>query len=425
MIGSGLFKATCAALKEVGLLELPADLKMRQFFKRNDQLGRRDRQVVAETVFDVLRHRRRYTHWCTSLGGSAERGLAFCSLATRGQMPEGLEAYIKPWELSERDRDWFARLAIQGHLDEGLLPAVRLSLPDWIFEKLREDLSEEDVVAIGRAALIAAPLDLRVNTLKVDRDQVMAALAALKIEAHVIDWLDNGVRLAGKPALEKTDLFINGWVEVQDAGSQWLAKAVDAKRGQTVVDFCAGAGGKTLAMAANMRNTGQIYAVDISTARLTRMRPRLARANVTNVQPMGIDSALDPKLKRLAAKADRVLVDAPCSGSGTWRRNPDIKWRQSASHLHALTQQQFEILSAAARLVRKGGRLVYSTCSLFSAENERVVDRFLTEGGTAMGFSKANVLPKHPITGDQLAQARLLPHQVDADGFFVCVMERQ
>ncbi len=423
MIGSGLFKATVHALKEVGRLDQPADLKMRVFFKRNEQLGKRDRAVVSQAVFDVFRHRRLYAHWCASLGGLPERGLAFCSLFRQGLMPEGLEAYIKPWELSERDQAWFKTLFAGANLLDDMRPAVRLSLPDWMFEKLVADFGEDTALKMGEALMHPAPLDLRVNTLKGETQSVLAQLVAAGFEGQPVSWMPNAIRVQGKPALEKTDLFLNGMLEAQDAGSQWLAAMVDAKRGQTIVDFCAGAGGKTLAMAAAMRNTGQIYAVDVNPARLTRMRPRLARAGVTNVQPMGIDSEMDPKLRRLNKKCDRVLVDAPCSGSGTLRRNPDIKWRSSPEQVHQLTQQQFSILSSASHLVRPGGRLIYATCSVFVAENEQVIERFLAEP-TNGRFRLLEQGLKHPITGNLAGQMRLMPHEVDADGFFVCVLER-
>lgn len=432
MIGAGLFRATLAAAKEVGRLDAPADQKSREFFKQNPQLGRRDRNFISETIFDILRHRRRYSHWCSSLGGNAERGLVLASMVRRQQFfahegsVDAVAPYVKPLELTTRDQEWLRNLLAQpASLEAQIRPQVVLSLPDWAFDLLTKEYGAQATEKIGAAALIAAPLDLRVNTLKTTTEKVQANLKQFGIDALPIPWLTDSLRVHGKPALDKTDSFLQGEFEVQDAGSQWLAHAVDAKRGQTVVDFCAGAGGKTLALAASMRNTGQIYAVDISAIRLNRLRPRLARSGVTNVQPLLIDTEHDAKLKRLKQRADRVLVDAPCSGSGTWRRNPDLKWRQQAAGLANLQDQQVSILSAAAQLVRPNGHLIYSTCSLFPTENKRVIERFFEDPVHAAQFELHSEALKHPVTQQIGASAQLLPSELDADGFFVCVLRRK
>ena len=187
----------------------------------------------------------------------------------------------------------------------------------------------------------------------------------------------HGIRLKGKPALAAQRIFIDGRIEVQDEGSQLLASLVAPKRGELVVDFCAGAGGKTLALGDLMRSTGRLYAMDVSAGRLSKLKPRLARSGLSNVHPVQIENERDPKLKRMAGKADRVLVDAPCSGLGTLRRNPDLKWRQTPESVRELTQKQGAILGAAARLLKPGGRLVYATCSLLPDENQKIVDEFL------------------------------------------------
>ena len=182
--------------------------------------------------------------------------------------------------------------------------------------------------------------------------------------------------MADKPALNKLGVFTRGEVEVQDEGSQLLALLTDAKRGEMVVDFCAGAGGKTLALGAAMRNTGRLYAYDTSGHRLDAMKPRLARSGLSNVHPVQLAHERDERIKRLAGKIDRVLIDAPCSGLGTLRRNPDLKWRQSPKAIAELRVKQQAILDSAARLLKPGGRLVYATCSLLRAENEDIADGF-------------------------------------------------
>jgi 16S rRNA (cytosine967-C5)-methyltransferase len=211
-----------------------------------------------------------------------------------------------------------------------------------------------------------------------------------------------GLRIRGKPAIEKLEVFEKGWFEVQDAGSQRLVEFAAPRRGQTVVDFCAGAGGKTLALASAMRSTGQVYACDVSSARLQRLKPRLARSGATSVQPFGIDNEHDPKLKRLAGRADLVLVDAPCSGTGTLRRNPELKWRMQEDAIDELVRLQTSILAAAAKLVKRGGVLVYATCSLLQRENEAVAQAF---SARHPGFATATLF-------------RIRPDIADSDGFF-------
>jgi 16S rRNA (cytosine967-C5)-methyltransferase len=191
-----------------------------------------------------------------------------------------------------------------------------------------------------------------------------------------------------------------------------------------VVDFCAGAGGKTLLLGAQMRNTGRLYAFDVSDKRLTNLKPRLARSGLSNVHPVRIEHERDTRVKRLAGKADRVLVDAPCSGLGTLRRNPDLKWRQGEESIAELTAKQTAILDAAATLVRPGGRLVYATCSLLTAENEAIVDSFLARHPDFVLLPVSTVLERQGVAfaGDML---RLLPHRHDTDGFFAAVLERK
>jgi 16S rRNA (cytosine967-C5)-methyltransferase len=275
-----------------------------------------------------------------------------------------------------------------------------------------------------------APLDLRVNALKAKREEVQRALAEVGIEALPTPYSPWGLRVQGKPALNKLDLFTSGAVEVQDEGSQMLALLTDAKRGEMVVDFCAGAGGKTLALGAAMRNTGRLYAFDVSGHRLDALKPRLARSGLSNVHPAQIAHERDDRIKRLAGKIDRVLVDAPCSGLGTLRRNPDLKWRQSPKSVEELQAKQKAILDSAARLLKPGGRLVYATCSLLEAENETVVAAFdEARGADFAPLAAADVLDALKVPGAvQATQGRFLrlwPHRHQTDGFFAAVWQRR
>ncbi len=390
------------ALAEVLRLERPADAVLRAFFKAHERLGRRDRGVVAEAVFDVLRHRRRYAHHAQSLRGPLPGRLARLSLALRFGEPA-----IAALRTDSEDAAGLRRALAA---DPGGLPqAVRLSLPDWLHAELLEQartagepVPHGALERLGQALLRPAPLDLRVNLLKTDREALRATLAAEGIEAEPVAGCATALRVRGKPALERLAAFERGDFEVQDAGSQRLVDFCAPRRGWTVVDFCAGAGGKTLALAAAMRSSGQVYACDVSAARLQRLKPRLARSGATSVQPFGLDSEHDPKLRRLAGRADLVLVDAPCSGTGTLRRNPELKWRMQPSAIAELNARQGSILEAAARLVRRGGALVYATCSLLGRENEAV----------AAAFSV-----RHPAFGTPVI-LQIRPDIDDSDGFF-------
>ena len=275
-----------------------------------------------------------------------------------------------------------------------------------------------------------APLDLRVNTLKAKRDDVQALLKTAGIDSEPTPFSPWGLRVPGKPALNQLDVFTRGDVEVQDEGSQLLALLTGASRGEMVVDFCAGAGGKTLALGAMMRNTGRLYAFDTSGHRLDALKPRLMRSGLSNIFPSQIAHERDERIKRLAGKVDRVLIDAPCSGLGTLRRNPDLKWRQSPKAVKELSAKQQAILESAARLLRPGGRLVYATCSLLRAENEDVAQAF-----TAAQERDFELVPVAPLLAaarveragelDHEGFLRLWPHRHHTDGFFAAVWQRR
>jgi 16S rRNA (cytosine967-C5)-methyltransferase len=253
---------------------------------------------------------------------------------------------------------------------------------------------------------------------------VLERFAADGIEAAPMRFAPTGVRLAGKPALQHHPLFLEGKVEVQDEASQLLTWLVAPQRRQMVVDFCAGAGGKTLALGAAMRSEGRLYAFDTSKSRLANLAPRLKRSGLSNVHPQHIDSEQDGRIKRLAGKIDRVLVDAPCSGLGTLRRNPDLKWRQSQADVAELVAKQTAILAAAARLTKPGGRLVYATCSLLREENEDVVVGFLAGHPEFHSLHCSELLAGQGIALDTGAYLAVFPHAHGMDGFFAAVLCR-
>ncbi|WP_371323113.1 RsmB/NOP family class I SAM-dependent RNA methyltransferase [Dechloromonas sp. ZY10] len=419
-----LFVHAEALLTRLLRFEHPADATVSHYFREHRQLGHADRAFIAESVYAVLRRWRSLEARCLAGGARVTvRGLLLAMLATvRGWSLRELAPVLK-----ESEEPWLA--AAKACDVATLAPAVACDLPDWLYQQLAENYGAAAVPELAQALNQAAPLDLRVNTLKTDQAALLAALAADGIAASAGRWSPLAVRLRDKPALAKHPLFLEGHFEVQDEGSQLLACLLAPKRGEAVVDFCAGAGGKTLLLGAQMKNTGRLYAFDVSDRRLANMKPRLARSGLSNVHPIRIEHERDTRVKRLAGKIDRVLVDAPCSGLGTLRRNPDLKWRQAPQSVSELTAKQAAILAAAATLVRPGGRLVYATCSLLTVENFGVVEAFLAAHPDFVLLPASDVLAKQQIElpGTALSAdcLQLLPQHHDTDGFFAAVLERR
>ncbi|MDE2093818.1 MAG: RsmB/NOP family class I SAM-dependent RNA methyltransferase [Burkholderiales bacterium] len=416
---NALLELSTELIHRVLQLQHPADGVVSDFFRQHRTLGMRERHTLAETTYTVLRERLLYQHLAQSGKGEMERRLAVLAW-------QGNEAFLRA-ALSDTEQQWLAQV---GTIDRAALPdKLRHNLPEWLAQRLQAALGDE-FWPLVEAMNQSAPLDLRVNAFKAKRDEVQAAFKAEGIEALPTPYSPLGLRIAGKPALHKLAVFLRGDVEVQDEGSQLLALMLGAKRSEMVADFCAGAGGKTLALGAEMRNTGRLYAFDTSGHRLASLKPRLARSGLSNVYPVQIAHERDERIKRLAGKLDRVLVDAPCSGLGTLRRNPDLKWRQTPQSVDELRVKQAAILASAARLVKPGGRLVYATCSLLDAENEEIAQAFTAERDRDFKAVPAlEVLTKAHIAdaptlvrGDFL---RLWPHRHGTDGFFAAVWERR
>ena len=410
----GLVEAAIAALTALLPFRQPADAVLSRFFRDRPRLGGRDRAFIAEACYGALRHLRSLEHLA---GGRQPRRLLLAWLARHGgRNLREFEALTAKDELA-----WLRQ--VKGADSAALTPAVRLDLPDWLHARLRAihgDRLEPLATALNRPA----PLDLRVNTLRASRDAVRERLLADGIVAEPTPWSPWGLRLKDKPALSRHPLFLEGVIEVQDEGSQLLSLLTEARRGEMVCDYCAGAGGKTLALGAMMNNTGRLYAFDVSDRRLARLKPRLARSGLSNVHPQLLAGERDSRIKRLAGKFDRVLVDAPCSGLGTLRRNPDLKWRQTPQTVAELTHEQAVILAVAAGLVKPGGRLVYATCSLLPEENEDIVAAFLADRTEYRLLLAGPILTAQRIDlamGDVL---RLDPALHDTDGFYAAVLER-
>lgn len=419
MHGKLLLQQAAELLRAVLAFEQPADAVVAAHFKRQRALGARDRHALAETVYAVLRRRLWLQHLAQSGNGPLERRLAIAGW--QGDT-RALQAALEPHEAA-----WLAALPPAPPPDAP--DDLRHNLPDWLAGALQHQLDAGEFDALAQALLEPAPLDLRVNSLQAKRDEVQRELLDLGHQVAATPHSPWGLRASGHPALQDTAAFRAGRFEVQDEGSQLLAALLDAKRGEMVVDFCAGAGGKTLALGAAMRNTGRLYAMDTSGHRLDAMKPRLARSGLSNVHTVQIAHERDERVERLAGKVDRVLVDAPCSGLGTLRRNPDLKWRQTPQTIAAMREQQMAILSAAAAFVKPGGRLVYATCSLLELENEAVAQSF-EQAHAAFGVVAAQqALEQARIEGaDSLVQGarlRLWPHRHGTDGFFAAVWQRK
>jgi 16S rRNA (cytosine967-C5)-methyltransferase len=416
-----LIEACATLIERVFKFDHPADAVVARYFRENRSLGPRERATLSDTVYTALRQRLRLEWLARSGSGSKWRRLAI--LAFPGDVD-----FLKS-ALTDVEKTWLDHC--QAATDADLLAPHRHNLPEWLAGAVREQLGDEFdafVASLDQPSV----LDLRVNTLKKKREAVLAELRGAGLVCEPTPFSPLGIRVTGKPSLAKLPAFVQGDVEVQDEGSQLLALLVDAKRGEMVVDFCAGAGGKTLAMGASMRNSGRLYAMDTSGHRLDALKPRLARSGLSNVHPLAIAHERDERIKRLTGKIDRVLVDAPCSGLGTLRRHPDLKWRQTPETVAAQTALQRAILDSSARLLKPGGRLVYATCSLLRDENEAVAEAFGAAHPDLEVVAACDVLVGAQVPGAERLCAgemqqwlRLWPHRHATDGFFAAIWRKK
>ena len=414
----------CAELVRLTLkFDHPTDGIVANFYRDNRGLGPRERATMTETVYNVLRKKLLFDHFAPSGSGSKERRLAILGFHGPRDFLYGA--------LTDQEKNWLEQCDKVKVAD--LMERHRHNLPEWLVQPLKEQLGNE-FWPLVESLSHAAGLDLRVNALHDKRAEVQKELSKAGIKSTPTPFSPLGLRIEGKPVLNKTEGFIRGAFEVQDEGSQLLAMLVDAKRGEMVVDFCAGAGGKTLAIGAAMRSTGRLYAFDTSAHRLEALKPRLARSGLSNVHPAAIAHERDDRVKRLSGKIDRVLVDAPCSGLVTLRRNPDLKWRQSLKAVEEMGVTQAAILQSAARLLKPGGRLVYATCSVLPQENEAIAEAFSLANGEFTPLEVGEVLTHLKVEGAATLCAggesghkylRLWPHRHGTDGFFAAVWQKK
>lgn len=393
----------------------PADAKLSQFFRNNRELGTKDRAFVAESVYGVMRRKAFLAH--VADGEDPRKLLVAWLLRVQGMSMRELDEV-----LNKQQKEWAQE--IKAKKTDELSLAQQADMPDWLWQRLAEQYGQEQALTIARSMHQPASLDLRVNILKTTREDVMAKFASENTEVSLTSFSPFGLRMPQRMSINRHPFFEDGKIEVQDEGSQLLAQLLAPRRGEMVADFCAGAGGKSLAIGALMRNSGRIYAFDVSEKRLHNLGQRLKRSGLSNLYSQVISNENDPKLKRLNGKFDRVLVDAPCSGLGTLRRNPDLKWRQQPQDVAELQVKQTNILNRAAKLVKTGGRLVYGTCSLLMDENEHIAEAFLAAHPEFKLVPANEVMAQQQIALDTGNFLKLLPHLHGTDGFFAAVFEK-
>lgn len=420
MTPSARLQAVLDLLLEIEKTPRPADALVSGYFRARRYIGSHDRAAVSAMLYDILRHHARLTWWLEKNKAETTpraRLLAYLALVEK-KLPRAVEALFNgkkfsPEPFIDDERKLVRRL--EGHtLAHPDMPdAIAVECPEWAAASLKQRFGKNFTHEM-QALLQPAPLDLRVNPLKATREDILAELIKLGLKAAPCPLSPYGIRVAERPNLAALLMLKNGAVEIQDEGSQLVAFLVDAKPGMRVVDFCAGAGGKTLAIAAQMQNKGRITACDVLENRLKRSAERFRRAGAHNIEIKPLSSERDPWVKKHKGAFDRVLVDAPCTGTGAWRRNPDARWRSLGPGLKALVKLQADILDSAARLVKPGGRLIYATCSLLREENERQIEKFLAEHADFK-------IVLYKTDGDYLS---LTPAQHGTDGFFAAVMER-
>lgn len=411
---------------------IPADKMLQNYFGSRRYIGSKDRGQVSELVYWVLRHKASIEWWLDREDRRLiGRSYILAALILRREYnPQTIQSLPKdsqfsPHGFTDEEQVMLENLVRHDLIHKDMPLYARLNFPEWLEPKLTALFGDKLETAM-KALNDQAPTDLRVNTLKTTREALQKALAEEDIESSPTKLSPLCLRLTRRAPVFASPLFKKGWFEVQDEGSQAVALLADVQPGMRVIDFCAGAGGKTLAMAAEMKNKGRILSWDTSEKRLTQLTPRLRRAGVDNVQTHVIESENDAFIKRHKQTADRVLVDAPCSGSGTWRRNPDLKWRFTQKDLDEVCDVQSRILRSAMRLVKPGGRLIYATCSILREENEMQIEQLLKESNHFKVVCAKKIWDKNPTrdTQDPVSYLSLTPHEDGVDGFFAAVLER-
>ncbi|MFT4635059.1 MAG: 16S rRNA (cytosine967-C5)-methyltransferase [Arenicella sp.] len=420
-------QATIDLLDEIAETNYPADRIMSHYFKQHRYIGSKDKAAISENLYTVLRNRLRFEYILNSkdLGVHSRMLVALLLKMDGGDLYDTFDGdKYSPKRLRPGQLERFAELDLNV-IDAAPLN-VRLNVPEWISPKLEKALGdrfEEEMIATNKRATT----DIRVNTLKSSIAPIKQIFSDVGYISHKTDLSPWSIRFESRVSLFALPAFKQGWFEIQDEGSQLLALLTGAKAGQKIVDFCAGAGGKTLAIAAMMENKGTIYACDVHTKRLEQLVKRSKRAGVHNVRTHILSSEHDKWVKKHAGYADTVLIDAPCTGTGTWRRSPDSRWNLTQESLDNLVALQQSILQSAKRLVKPGGRLLYATCSMLEEENEQQAITFLDNNPefSAEAFDLPQSLAAHPQrfinNGHEI---RTFPAMTGTDGFYVASLRR-
>lgn len=427
-----------AVIQIMGLIEgnvWPADRTLAQWYRHHRFAGSKDRALISNCVYGILRMRAKLV-WAIA-NVSNEKCISPRALVLAYLLADGMKAKQEVINLFDSSIYGPAQLSRCEVMLLGSLKSFsksNITVPDWVKGNMPEWLFRELKCSLGEGALSEAlamqerpALDLRVNTIKSNRDKAILKLQQDGIVIEACSNAPDGLRVIGRSSVRGTRAFRHGLVEIMDEGSQIAAKLVEAEPGETIIDLCAGAGGKSLALAADMANRGLIHACDNNLNRLSRMNKRLIRAGVGIVKQHHISSEQDAWFEETRGKADRVLVDAPCTGIGTARRNPDLPWRISKTDLLKFTELQTKLLDQAAPLVKPGGRIVYVTCSLLKDENTIPVEAFLAKHS---GFRTVPVRPSweqntisHPNWTSDFLMLTAARHSTD--GFFIAILKRQ
>jgi len=401
----------------------PADHLIDTFFRQRRYLGSHDRRELAENVYGILRHQRRLQFYIAKVNPAATRDPAWLLAAYKLHLEKissaTLHAYVLPISSAHSAALAAAELTDLEQQNLGL----RTSFPDWLVEKLQKQMGESETAKLLESLNQPPPLTIRVNALKTTREKCLSELSKRGHECTPTQLSPDGIHLKKRANLFGLDLFKEGWFELQDEGSQIISLLLDPKPNWRVADVCAGGGGKTLHLAALMKNRGEIWAFDVVPQRLENLRKRARRCGIHNIRAQHLQPDEFPT--PLLGTMDAILIDAPCTGAGVFRRNPDAKWKISAAMVQELAIKQKQILEHYAPLLKPGGRLVYATCSLLAEENEEVMQSFLSAHADFHSHEAAAILQRyqlaHLTAGNTL---HLFPHQHNTDGFFAAVVQR-
>ncbi|MBP6671796.1 MAG: class I SAM-dependent methyltransferase [Bacteroidetes bacterium] len=411
--------------QEIDRMERPADRLIDLFFRGRKYLGSKDRRFISETVYGMLRHRIRI-EWGIAAAGVKDSPLYQCLtyllLDHKMSIQQiSAEVNVPEEELSALERNVNSEPAFPS---ERATMSVKYSFPEWMLEEWEKTTGKEQLGELCAVLNTQAPMTMRVNTIKISRDACQQRLNEEGVETEQTALSPFGLNLKRRINLFQLQSFKDGMFEVQDEGSQLLALLVDPKPKSKVIDACAGAGGKALALASLMENRGEIFALDTHSFRLDELQKRVRRDGVDTIRTSVIRE--NEPIEKFVGSADYVLVDAPCTGTGTIRRNPGMKWTVSQKMVEELCEKQYSILDLNSAYVKPGGRLVYATCSLIQRENQDVVERFLAAHPEFELVEPATVLARYDLS--HIARGKyfqLLPHQNNTDGFFAAVLKRK